>query len=140
MPHTDSPNVITTSGTAMGASSTCSSRKNRGNARNAASGVRNDIASHRPSSATSHTTRAQVGKCRCAAATPAPYQARKATARIVTGTSVGASASSARTTTKSVSPTTSRCSPSRSVRKTGRRADGATRASGSSITVMVLSA
>ena len=79
------PKVITTSGTAIGASSTCSSRKKRGNARNAASGVRNDIASHRREQRHQPRHAAQVGKWRCAAATPAPYQARNATARIVTG-------------------------------------------------------
>ena len=62
MPQTESPNVTTTSGTAMGAASTCSSRKKSGNARNAASGVSADRPTQRASSATSHTTRAHVGK------------------------------------------------------------------------------
>ena len=72
MPHTESPKVITTSGTAMGADSTWSSRKNSGNARNAASGVSTDIATHSASSATSQITRAHIGRWRRAAATPDP--------------------------------------------------------------------
>jgi hypothetical protein len=128
LPQTESPNGDDDERHGDGVASTCSSRKKtRWNAGTAASGVRTTSPAT-GAAADGHSTRAHVGEVPVREPrTPAQYNARKATARIVTGTSGRRVSSRATPTTKSVSPTTSRCRPSRSVKKTGRSADGATR-------------